>query len=72
MSKFSKIVKIITDCQKLSQKMSTIVKVVTNCQNSPKIVKIVKNCQKNIKIVKICQNVGQAMFPHHCDQMSQR
>ena len=43
-----------------------------------KIVKIVENCQKISKISKIvkisqnCQNVGQFMFPHHSDQMSQR
>ena len=28
--------------------------------------KKIKNCQQN------CQNVGQVMFPHHSDQMSQR
>ena len=65
MSKLSKIVQTIKNCQKLS-KLSKIVK----------IVKIVENCQKMSTIVKIvkknCQNVGQVMFPHHSDQMSQR
>ena len=61
------------------QKMSEIVKTLKNCQkcqNSPKIVQTIKNCQKLLKLLKIvkknCQNVGQVMFPHHSDQMSER
>ena len=34
--------------------------------------KNVKNCKKLSKLSKKnCQNVGQVMFPHHSDQMSQ-
>ena len=67
----SKIVKII----KKSSKLSKIVKYCQKLSKIVKIVKIVKNCQnfsKEFKIVKNCQNVSKVMFPHHCDQMSQR
>ena len=72
--KWSKLSKIVKNCQKLS-KIVKIVKIVKNCQkcqNSQKLSKlskIVKSCQ-NCK--KNCQNLGQVMFPHHSDQMSQR
>ena len=58
LSKLSKIVK------KLS-KLSKIVQNVKYCQNC-------QICQKIVKIMKNCQNVSQVMFPHHCDQLSQR
>ena len=47
---------------------------VKKCQNSPKLStlsKIIKNCQKLSKLSKL-SNVSQVMFPHQCDQMSQR
>ena len=66
-------------CWQIHQNLSKIDK---NCQNLlklSKIVKIVKNCKKNLqnsqnmsKLSKNCQYVGQVMFSHHCDQMSQR
>ena len=68
LSKLSKIVKNCQNCQKLS-KLSNIVKNVktlTNCPNYQKLSKVVKIVKKN------CQNVGQVMFPHHCDQMFER
>ena len=62
-----------------SENIQNLLKIVKkNCQNCQKLLKIVKNCQnfskffKIFKIVKNCQNVSQVMFPHHCDQMSQR
>ena len=58
MSKLSKIVQTIKNCQKLS-KLS-------------KLLKIVENCQKMSKNVQNCQNVDQVMFPYHSDQVSQR
>ena len=85
MSKFSKNVKIfknvkiVKNCQKNSKlsRLSKIVKYVKNCQNCQKSSKVVKsgqNCQKlskNFKIFKNCQYVGQVMFSHHSDEMSQ-
>ena len=39
----------------------------------PKIfLKVVKKCKKHVKNCQNCQNVGQVMFPHPSDQMSQR
>ena len=77
-----RLLKIVQICQKMSnifkknqncQKLSNLSKFSKNCQ---KLSKTVKNCQQLSKIVKIvkknCQNVGQVMFPHHSDQMSQR
>ena len=45
--------------------VSKIVNIVENCQKWSKIVNNCKNCYN-------CQNVGQVMFLHHSDQMSQR
>ena len=64
MSRLSKIV--LTN--KNFQQLSNLSKIVKNF----KLLKIVENCQKHVKNCKNCQNVGQVMFPHHSDQMSQR
>ena len=72
MSKFSKIVKKYTNCQKLWKVAKTFQKC-QNCQKISKLlklsksVKVVKNCQKKLHL----QNVGQVMFHHHSDQISQ-
>ena len=68
LSKLSKNAKIVKKCQNC-QKMSKIVK---NCRKLSKIVKIFKNCQNCQNCKNNCQNVGQVMFLHHSDQMSQR
>ena len=75
------IVKICQNCPKMLRWS----KIVGKCQNSQqknsnyrklskvvKFVKIVENCQNFQPNVQNCKNVGQVMFPHHSDQMSQR
>ena len=53
--------------------MSRIVKNFNkNVKNCEKLSKLSKNCQNCQKKCQNCQNVSQVMFPHHCDQMSQR
>ena len=47
---------------------------VTSLQDCQKFSNNCQHCKKNWKNWKLknCQNVGQFMFPHHSDQMSQR
>ena len=63
---------------KIVKKNVKIVKIVKNCQHCQKLsnlsknVKIVKKYQKLSTLSKIVNMLSQVMFPHHCDQMSQR
>ena len=71
---------IVKKSQNCEEKNSKILKIKKKTKfskflNFVKIVNIVKNCKickKKIKICQHCQNVGQAIFPHHSDQLSQR
>ena len=72
---FREIWKLSSEIWKFSANLKCFPKICQNWQKLSKlskIVKIFKNCQNCQKLKKKWKNVGQVLFPHHSDQMSQR